>query len=373
MAVSQISTPMRILLIGAVVFLAAWFTLLSPKAAETCRPPTTDHDRHARPATTTAATRRPKPGHRDRRRARSEAGRRAAAIPAEALAKLPKDVAKRAEASKTLVLGVFADDATDYRPLADDDRYVRNALRDVNRYDGEVFVKTVPASQALQATARWSTTSASTSRPSVVVIDRNLKGRVLTGYVDRIAINQVIADARARLASPRASRTPTCATSTRSAGATRRASTAARTRRSAARRPLATPTCAVAKVHRTYAVRTAALKTPGEVPRPREALGGAARRRKRSGPRRWPRRIKTRSKADDRKADAMVDLRRLPQARPRLRRGRPHRLRAATAGRRLRRSWTASASKSTSPRPTGAASCFPGASTAPPAARSAVT
>ena len=42
------------------------------------------------------------------------------------------------------MLGVIADGATDYRPLADDDRYVRNALRDVNRYDGDVFVKTVP-------------------------------------------------------------------------------------------------------------------------------------------------------------------------------------------------------------------------------------
>ncbi len=32
--------------------------------------------------------------------------------------------------------------------------------------------------------------------PSVVVIDRDLKGTVLTGYVDTVAINQVIADAR---------------------------------------------------------------------------------------------------------------------------------------------------------------------------------
>jgi hypothetical protein len=32
--------------------------------------------------------------------------------------------------------------------------------------------------------------------PSVVVIDANLKGRVVTGYADRISINQVIADAR---------------------------------------------------------------------------------------------------------------------------------------------------------------------------------
>ena len=38
---------------------------------------------------------------------------------------------------------------------------------------------------------------------------------------------------------------------------------------------------------------------------------------------------------------------------------------------RLMRSWTANASKSISPRPLGAASCFPGGMTAPPAGRSA--
>ena len=39
---------------------------------------------------------------------------------------------------------------------------------------------------------------------------------------------------------------------------------------------------------------------------------------------------------------------------------------------RLKRSWTANDSKSISPRPMGAASCFPGGMTAPPAGRSAV-
>ena len=41
--------------------------------------------------------------------------------------------------------------------------------------------------------------------PSIVVIDGKLKGRVLSGYVDRIAINQVIADARADSISPKIS------------------------------------------------------------------------------------------------------------------------------------------------------------------------
>ena len=45
---SQISPPIRIVLIGAVVFLAAWFTILKPK-------PVTAEPVAAAPATTTAA------------------------------------------------------------------------------------------------------------------------------------------------------------------------------------------------------------------------------------------------------------------------------------------------------------------------------
>ena len=53
--VSQISPPVRILLIGAVVFLAAWFTLLRPKS-ETVPPPTTST------TTTPVATATPQTG-----------------------------------------------------------------------------------------------------------------------------------------------------------------------------------------------------------------------------------------------------------------------------------------------------------------------
>ena len=188
---------MRILLVGAVVFLAAWFTLLRPKAADV--PPATTTTTATTPATTTpdtttksgaATTTAPDPKPAE-----------VPAIPAEALAKLPKDVAKALTAKKTLVLGVFADGATDYRPLADDDRYVRNALRDVNRYDGDVFVKTVPAAKLSRYGAMVNDLGVKQT-PSIVVIDGDLKGRVLTGYVDRIAINQVIADARADSISP---------------------------------------------------------------------------------------------------------------------------------------------------------------------------
>ena len=119
----------------------------------------------------------------------------AATIPAEALAKLPKAVAAALEARKVVVLGVFADEAKPWRPMSDDDRYTRNALRDANRYDGGVFIKNVGITQLSTYGPLVNDLHVNQS-PSVVVIDGNLKGRVLTGYVDRISINQVIADAR---------------------------------------------------------------------------------------------------------------------------------------------------------------------------------
>jgi hypothetical protein len=118
-----------------------------------------------------------------------------AAIPPKALAKLPKPVAKAIKAHRVVVLGVFEDNAKPWRPLADDDRYTRNALRKANRYDGDVFVKQVGVTDLVDYGPLVNDLDVHQS-PSIVVIDRNLKGTVLTGYVDRIAINQAIADAR---------------------------------------------------------------------------------------------------------------------------------------------------------------------------------
>jgi hypothetical protein len=211
--VSQISPPVRILLIGAVVFLAAWFTLLRPKTAEvpplttstTTTPVTTSTPQTglgkavdaaktaagkavatATPAAGAATTTKPDP--------KAETPT-VAAIPAAALAKLPKDVAGALEKRKVLVLAVLADDAKPWRPLADDERYVRSALRKVNRYDGKVLVKQVPAGK-LSSYGSLVNDLDVNQTPSIVVIDRDLKGKVLTGYVDRIAINQAIVDAR---------------------------------------------------------------------------------------------------------------------------------------------------------------------------------
>ena len=215
---SQISPPVRILLIGAVVFLVAWFTLLPPKGRDRAAADD-EHDHHSRrlrdaqtglgkavdaakkaagqsdtetsdpaatpatgSATTSATETKPETGP-------------IAAIPAEQLAKLPRNVAKALKTRKVLVLGVLSEDAKPWRPLADDDRCVRNALKRVNRSHGEVVVKSVGLDELSTYGPLVNDLGVSQS-PSIVVIDRDLKGTVLAGFVDRVVINQAIADAR---------------------------------------------------------------------------------------------------------------------------------------------------------------------------------
>jgi hypothetical protein len=117
------------------------------------------------------------------------------AIPANVLAGLPHDVSAALKAHHTLVLGVVADGATRLRPLADDDRYVRNALRTANRYHGQVLVKRVPVSSLVRYAPLVNDLQVNQT-PSIVVIDGKLRGTVLTGYADQSAIDQAIADAR---------------------------------------------------------------------------------------------------------------------------------------------------------------------------------
>jgi hypothetical protein len=212
--VSQISPPVRILLAGAVILMAAWFTVLRPKAATVDPPapvstPSTSLGKAvAKAKGAAAATESASKAHAGETQTESGSAAKtqtttsgataetpAVAIPADVLAKLPHGVSTALKQHDTIVLGVIADGATELRPLADDDRYVRQALRKVNRYDGEVTVKTVPVGQL----ARYAPLVGDleiNQTPSVVVVDGDLKGRVLTGYADKISINQAIADAR---------------------------------------------------------------------------------------------------------------------------------------------------------------------------------
>jgi hypothetical protein len=215
--VSQISPPVRILLVGAIAFLAAWFTVLRPKSATTAPPAATPvATATAKPtdafgkavakakgavAQSNAASARD--GGETQTPAQAQTGTAAKtapaqppiAIPAKVLAKLPEDVATALRHRDTIVLGVIADGATDIRPLADDDRYVRRALGQVNRYDGYVLVKRVPVSSLVRYAPLVGNLQVAQT-PSIVVIDSKLQGTVLAGYVDPAAIDQAIADAR---------------------------------------------------------------------------------------------------------------------------------------------------------------------------------
>jgi hypothetical protein len=225
---------MRILFAGAVVFLAVWFTLLRPKSdaapavtATTTSTPAAGNVNTGEPAVSgagkivekaksaaTAAEGAAKaaagestdstkttPGAATTSAPDSKPATPAVQIPAATLAELPKDVAGALTARKVLVLAVLSDDAKHWRPMADDDRYVRNTLKKVNRYDGQVLVKQVPLS-GLTTYGPLVNDLKVNQTPSVVVVDRDLKANVLEGYVDRISINQAIADARAASTDP---------------------------------------------------------------------------------------------------------------------------------------------------------------------------
>jgi hypothetical protein len=238
--VSQISPPLRILIAGAFVFLALWFTLLRPKSSDTSAPvaatptPPTGNVNTGAPAVTglgkvvqkakttvagaeasaraaagegtATATATPATGSATGSATKSTPAPQAAAvaIPADVLAKLPTDVAGALTARKVLVLGVISDDAKPWRPIGDDDRYVGDTLAHLNRYGGDVFVKQVPLGQ-LATYGPLVNDLGVNQTPSVVVIDRDLKAEVLTGYVDAGAIDQTIADARDRSTNPRIS------------------------------------------------------------------------------------------------------------------------------------------------------------------------
>jgi hypothetical protein len=222
--VSQISPPIRILLVCAIAFLAAWMLILRPKAptvstpaaatpapnVQTGAPAQSFAGKMAQRAKNAVATANGASSRVDAASGgqvqattrataatavKANAPTEAPAIPAAALKALPKDVARAVERHKVLALGVVATRSTGWRPAADDDVAVRAALRHVNRYRGDVFVKRVSLTQIAHYGPLFAGLGINQT-PSVVVIDRNLKGTVVAGYLDVVAINQAIADAR---------------------------------------------------------------------------------------------------------------------------------------------------------------------------------
>jgi hypothetical protein len=224
---SQISPPIRILLIAVIGLVAVYMLFLRPKtdaAAPVAAAPaavtpvpakdpgaktksgsgaivqtaikrTTDASAQSKVAageapgglasdpatggvTTTSATAAPAPG---------QTSAPGGPVTKQALARLPKDV-RGAVAKHKVVVILF------YNNRSSDDRAVRRALSHVNRYGGQVVV----APHWIKTVARYQLITRGVDveqSPTIVIADRNLKAETLVGYVDSQTINQAVVDA----------------------------------------------------------------------------------------------------------------------------------------------------------------------------------
>jgi hypothetical protein len=221
---SQISPPIRILLVCAVAFLAAWMLFLRPsseagapatetpvttpveaggeqadslagKAVEKANEATAAQDARAEElaggAGETAADGgavAPAPAPATAAAAPKTGAPAEVSLPSkEQLAKVPADVRKAFVKRQIVVLGVVA-------PKGTDDRRVRKSLGNVDKLHGRVFVKTVPVKRI----SRYGTIMRGadlSQTPSVVVVDFGFKATTLAGWVDAHTIDQAVVDA----------------------------------------------------------------------------------------------------------------------------------------------------------------------------------
>ena len=220
---SQISPPIRILLVAVIGLVAVYMLFLKPKteeAAPAAAAPAVTTVPAKDPGATTAsgpgatvqkavtdttdASARSKvaagedpggPAPEDSTTGTTPAtgaaasGETAGAPPVTkaALARLPKDVRGAVRRNKVLVL-LF------YNNRSADDRAVRRALGRVDRRGGQVFVDAhwIKSVSRYQAITRGVDVAQS---PTIVVADRNRKAESLVGYVNAPTINQAVVDA----------------------------------------------------------------------------------------------------------------------------------------------------------------------------------
>jgi hypothetical protein len=213
--VSQISPPIRIVLVCAVAFMAAYMLFLRPKDETVAEPPV------PAPNVQTAEPAVSEPGKvaeaaQDAVNAAdaqleaqesidgvdagesaagtatgtgkaAEAGDGAAAtVPAD-LKGVPKPVAKAIGKQQVLVLLFWNDRSAD-------DRAVRSALRKVDRWDGRVFVHAA----SIKTISKYGRVSRGVNveqSPTVVVVDPELRAETVVGYVDTTTIDQMVVDA----------------------------------------------------------------------------------------------------------------------------------------------------------------------------------
>jgi hypothetical protein len=217
---SQISPPIRILLVCAVAFMAAWMLFLRPsaetgdpaaetpvptattpveaggakadslagKAVEAANEATAKQDARAEelaggaPETATATPAAPAG---DPAAATEEPGKLTAEA-AEA-GGLPLRVLRGIADRKVVVL-LF------WTPKAAEDVAVRKALANIDRHKGKVLAHATHLKRI--ASYGQITRGANVEQsPTIVVVDRNRKVETLVGYVDRVTIEQAVTDA----------------------------------------------------------------------------------------------------------------------------------------------------------------------------------
>jgi hypothetical protein len=176
--VSQISPPIRILLVLAAAVMGVYMMFLRPKTEEVPPVESTTSVSVAVEKTEDTATATAK---------ESAAPGAGAAAAKEDLKGLPKPVRQAIRKDKALVL-LF------WNPKASDDQAVRAALRKVDRRNGRVFVHAAP----LKRISRYGRIARGVNveqSPTIVIADRDLRADTLVGYVDTETIDQAVVDA----------------------------------------------------------------------------------------------------------------------------------------------------------------------------------
>jgi hypothetical protein len=220
---SQISPPIRIILVCAVALLAAWMLFLRPKddagtptaaapSAPATRPvdaggPTADSfagkavekannaaaasdaanenlaaatgEKPADAPTATAST----PAAADEPAASAKSG----APTAKAAGGLPLRVLRAMGERKVVVLLFWS-------PKSADDKAVRKALTGIDRHKGKVLAHATNVKK-IAAYAPITRGADVKQSPTVVIVDRDRKVETLVGYVDRVTIDQAVSDA----------------------------------------------------------------------------------------------------------------------------------------------------------------------------------
>ena len=220
--VSQISPPIRIVLVAAIGLVAVWMLFLRPKTEEAPAPmpapataPGVTGLGNAVDKAKDAASAQEK---RDAKVQQATGGDDASAkagksetegatvsvsgrvLPVEPLSAeqtkgLPRGIARALDNRQVFVVGIFDTKEKRWARMAYDDRRVRRELSKANRYDRSVVVAQSSLGQLSKLNPIVGDLKVSQT-PSVVVVDRNRKAVVLTGFVERHAINQVVQDAR---------------------------------------------------------------------------------------------------------------------------------------------------------------------------------